>query len=398
MYLFKQNATRKGKGRWIMGASVPPYTGNKLKDEILFLLVCGVRIDRQMFNVIHPSASYISQTIGDLEQSGYILVHKETRPFYVVLARKGIELIREKDLRSYEHYMKISNQNRYGWTEKHLEVTRRAAGILTQMHAAGVCIGPQKPRLAEIMKDPGKKLDVGVPTFYLNKEIRYEDDQKQSRAQITRSSGILFSAGIRALVYNSMDAAMRIQRRAEMEGNIRLIGYTRDIYRDPVVTKTRDSIVFCKDDEAALRIFNHRTDRSGEQKLIGDVVWDRSLTGTEFRYIPLTQDGLISLRCITKMTRDDFIRFCFSEKEVQAARQIGMGDGIIGDRICYEFLSCNVSKLAWIKRNHTDLSRVGIVCWEGQAAFVRGFFDEENIGLRIVRRDVIEKKILDAEA
>jgi len=207
----------------------------------------------------------------------------------------------------------------------------------------------------------------------------------------------VFSEGIRAVVYNTMDAAMQIQRRPEIEANIRLVRQVRDIYRDPVVTEVRDSIVFCKNDAAALRIFAQRSNKRGKRPLIGDAVWDRTLTGADFRYIPCTPDGSVSLRCITKLTGEDFLHICFDAEEIETAKQAGMGDAVVGGRICYEYLSCNVSKLARIKNRHADLSQIGIVCREGQEAFVRGFLGED-IPMRVYKKDAILKKIADTEA
>lgn len=365
------------------------YTGNKTKDEIIFLLSCCPRIERQMLNAIHPSYKYVSKVLKELQEAGYVHVKNSKRPVYVGLTTKGMEFLRDVDPASYEYYMRITNNNRPNGSQRYLDIMRRATSTQIQMHAANIQIGSQNPTLKDLLNGVAPKLTTDTFAFYLNREIKYSDEQKEARTQTSRASGVLFTRGVTALVYTPIDETMKItKRRTELEANIRLVRHAKDIYSECRIQEAKDSIILCKDDDAAIRIFNTRTAEKTGTKFIGDFIWNKAITGTAFRYIPMTEDGVTSLKYITELTREEIQMACFTKQEIAAAAG-STADGIINGLMCYEFISCNVTKLAYIKQAHKDLSKVGIICWEGQLPFVQNFFDNATLNARVIQRDAL---------
>lgn len=378
------------KGAFFAMYEIPVFTGNKLKDSILYLVLSAVRIDRDSLILLHPSYKYLSKVIRDLTVSGYITV-SNTRPQIITISQAALELTKDVNERTYNYYMRISNNNHRTNNLQHELLKKRAAEIVTAMFASEINVGGLKPSLAEIEDQQLPKLTLDTPTFYLNKELKYTVEQIEARAHITRSSGVVFSKGICAQCYNTIGRQMHVLKRAELEANIRLISYCKSLYADLPRVEIRDSILFCPDYNAAIEIVTHTGTENRKKKTIADCIDDRTITGTSFRLIPLTREGITLLSLITKLTREDFLNACFQEDERAAAKRARIGEGIINGLYCYEFLSCNVTKLSFIKRNHPDLSKVGIICWDPQIEFIRNYFGENTPRIRSVKQDRLFK-------
>lgn len=357
-------------------------TGNALKDKLLLLVVSGVRLDREHVTLLHDTREYVNKAIRELREEGVIKVTKE-KPRTINLTAKGIELLSQKDKEAHAFYMRYSNNHHPGSTTRHQELFRRASQIMTAMAACDVLVGPQKPSLENIVAGKEAQLKQEVATFYLNKEIKYSRNQLESRVQQSRANGVVLSKGIRALAYNTLDRPLKITKLPEREANIRLVQVAKEVYRDLPFEDVKDSIVFCESDKDAVNIFNTRSNDKGKTKFIGDAIWDKSVTGVGFRYIPLSKAGMKSLRLITTYTRKDFLTAFFSPEERAAAvKQGGGGEGVIAGLTCFEFVSCNVSKLAYIKRTHKDLENIGLVCCEEQKDFVATFMNFPGLHIR----------------
>lgn len=369
-------------------------TGNMLKDKLLLLSVSGVRVDREHASLLHDTREYVNKAIRELREEGVIKISRE-KPRMVSLTAKGIELLLDKNEDAYNFYMRYSNNHHPGSTPRHQELFRRASQIMTAMVACNILVGPQKPSLEDIVSGRAERLQSDVPSFYLNKEIKYSRNQLESRVQQSRANGVILSRGIRALTYNTLNRPLKITKLPEREANIRLIQVAKELYCDLPYEDIKDSIVFCESDKDAINIFNTRSTDKGKTKFIGDAVWDKSVTGVGFRYIPLTKTGMQYLRQITNYTRKEFLSACFSSEErTSAVRQGKGGEAVIAGLTCFEFVSCNISKLAYIKRTYRDLSNIGLVCWEDQKEFVADFMNFPGLHIRCYSKDAINEMLL----
>ena len=250
------------------------------------------------------------------------------------------------------------------------------------MEGAGICVGPQKPSLEKITSAAAEPNVTETRTFYLNKELKYSDEQKVTRPQMSRSSGVIFSRGLTGLAFNIGDAKLQLTRKAELEATMRVTRYLQDLYSEPTAFSTRDNIITCDatGNECEL-LFPQKKAPSG-RITIGDAIWNKSIIGTAFRFIPKTTEGAELLRLITTTTREEFLQMAFAENERAEAYQQGTGEAVIKGLYCYEYLSCNISKLAYIKRTHEDLSKVGIVCWDNQRDFVIQYMQSNKLRFR----------------
>lgn len=79
--------------------------------------------------------------------------------------------------------------------------------------------------------------------------------------------------------------------------------------------------------------------------MIGDAIKSKNAIGLTFRYIPISTTGTEYLKRITDFTESAIKTSLFTKQEIAAAQERGIGDAIIGKLICYEFVSCNISKV-----------------------------------------------------
>ena len=367
----------------------PKYTGNLLKDQILLLLTSCGRASRSDVNCMHESDSYIANCISGLKSARYI-TSTTSRPPELLIGQKMMQLLEQEDPASYEHCLRITNNLHSGGTARHIDNSKRASRIVALMIAANIFVGPQKPSLPDILNGTEEKIKVPTRTFFLNKEIRYTDEQKKSRAYLSRSSGVIFSRGTTGLVYSASDINLRMMKRTELEATMRVSRHIQDLYDNPEQFACRDNIIVCDTDENAARLFVPQAKQESNRVTLGDAVWNKAITGAAFRYIPANNVGAEYLNYITSITRQELLMVAFTKEELIAAEKETTGDAVTKGLICYEYLSCNVTKLAYIKRTHPDLSKIGIVCWDGQQDFLHRFFDSKNLRLRVIKRDSLE--------
>ena len=341
----------------------------------------------------NTSYSYITKALHEMKDAGLIKI-SETKPSIITATRAGRQLIKKACPDYHAYYLHFSNNGKPGSSERHNEIQVRATGVIACALQSGIKVGAQKPTLKEIASGAAPPVHLDENTFFLNRELKYEEEQVIARAQNTRASGILYSRGLSGMVYNSMDRPLKIYRRAEKESNIRAHVYGYEIYGDRwQQPQEHEGIVFCTDEKAALKIMQARTNAGKqESRYIGDAIWDSSLTGASYRCIPMEKNYITILQYICKFTKDEIIASVFSEGERANAARAGIGEAIIGDLICYEYLSCNITKLAQIKRllECNEALKIGIVCVEDQEDFIRSFLGRE-VRFRTIRLAAIEK-------
>ena len=358
------------------------------RDKILLQISSSVFADKKALISLSKNKRRTYEAIKNLSEENRI---KETPNGSLRFTLEGINYLQEKRECCYSFYMQFSNNNHPGGTSKHLLTNLRASKILICCAEAGVAIGPQKKSLSEL-EELNARYNQEQLLFYLNKEIKVDKEQMVTRSTLSRSTGIILSPGITGLIYNSLDAPLQLNRVAEKEANIRATIIRQKVICNAPQEPIKDSIILFDDDHTACRIIETRR-KTKAKSLIGDAINDKNVTRTNFRYIPCTKEGVTSLGLITTYTQQDFIDMCFTEEERQKGMSIG-ADAEIKSLACYEFLSCNITKLAMVKNTCGDISKIGIVCWEGQVEFLKEFFGRgKPLHLRIMSRQAVENLI-----
>ena len=110
-----------------------------------------------------------------------------------------------------------------------------------------------------------------------------------------------------------------------------------------------------------------------------------NVSDTDFHYAEMSANGVRQLEFLSYFTEDDCKRLCFSNEEIAAAYDSQTrADGITNGLKCFEFMSANVSKLAYVKKYYAEkMSEVGIICWAFQVEFVKEFFGGDVPNIRV---------------
>lgn len=373
-------------------------SANQVFSDIMAILATSVSVDKEDLMILNPSSSYVCNVIKDMMDKGLICGYRN-QPKLIRLTKRGEEYLREIDNGLYQFYQSISNNGCPGRTERHKELMKRLAGVHMCMLLAGIDIGNEKSSIMEV-EQTGKYMKIEEhPAFYASKEIKYHTRQQKSRAHISRASGFLFSRGVTALVYNAMDASMKISLPVENETAIGARVLAGSLYEQYLTqgTTISDLIIMCRNDEVMLKIMNDGLNEEKSKattRMIGATINNFQLTQKAIRYIPITEDGVLTLQLITTYSRGEIRDLFFTEEEQARAPEEYNADGVISGMLCYELLSSNMTKLAYIKKTFHDLKweggNIGILCWDGQVNFITEYLGVEDIHLRHFSRDYIE--------
>ena len=141
------------------------------------------------------------------------------------------------------------------------------------------------------------------------------------------------------------------------------------------VEDIRRALLLVPDEATAVKLIRNTETKNSIGTLISST-GNKSLRVT-FHYVPVSRFGCVSLLRLMYFTSEQFKAMCFQQDELAAAKSLGMGDAIIKDLVCYEFVSSDVSKLSQVLARHKDsMDKVGIVCDVEQVSFIRCFFSE----------------------
>lgn len=364
-----------------MAQNLPSITGNHLKDKILLNIASSVKSSTEVLPLLSESRRYRNRAIQEMEERK-LLKKNGNKGASLRLSKEGVELLRKTDPRLYDFYMRYSSSNKPGGTQAHLASYERASIVHAVLSEGGVLIGPQKPALSELQERGAQKLTSRTAAFYQNKEIRFGNEQRKSRAYAGShtSVGTLLSRGFQGLVYYLSDKQTEIHPNIERESNIRVIQLGREVYSDLPFENPKLSLVLAESEDAILNSIKNQSSSNKKVKLLGEAMISKRVTGTEFLAIPKGKSGISLLHLITSYNEKEIMSVCFSQAEQETAFQERKGDAVIqaslGTKLyCYQFINCNINKLYKIKETHEDLSEVGIVCLEEQVNFLCNFFD-----------------------
>ena len=261
------------------------------------------------------------------------------------------------------------------------------------LEVAGCSIGTDKPSLAET-KISGVTLSRKVNTFYSLRELR-EDQQRESRTNMSRASGVIFSDAGSAITYACCGDTMVMNRMCELETLELLKQSMYSVYAH--VEEIQRAILLVPDDSNMMRLI----ESTEKNNYIGNLLPCKGKKGIRipFYYIPMMRFGCVTLKRLLNFSNDQFKRMCFTADEMKAAQEQGVGDAIIKGLICYEFVSSNISSLIRIREQHAEnMSGVGIVCDVEQVPFVRLFFTNfPEIKIRALSTNKINQFIFGRE-
>lgn len=372
--------------------SVQTYLNEPTKDTILFLLSCEYKSNKQVLSLLSDGPDYILRDkIKWLKENGYIKVSK-TRPPELKLSKKGQDLIKERTPKQFQFYMFVTNDNQPGGTTSHIEIRNRNIRALTLMQQANVLIASQKPKYEDIVSEKAA-MHRNETSFFLSKELRYED-QIRNRVQLSRATGVFFSHGIIAPVYCCADAkTIRLSSTTEKELKSQISGIAKTIYKIDPAPHITDAIIISNNDEEMLSIASQKINRAGKTKYIGDAIEDRTITETNFRYIPYTQLGILLLSIQAKYSERELNEVLFTKEQIQAAENQNFGDAVIKGLTCFQFITGNLTRMSMIKRNVKNLDNIGIVCCDEQADFLIRFFEKPNLHIRKYKAAELKKLI-----
>ena len=369
---------------------------NQLCNDILFVIACSAAVEREDLNVLNPSYKYVSNMVSELINNGLISYMRNDAKI-LRLTKAGINYLKETNPELYSFNMQLTNDGQHGHSKRHKELMIRNAGVQACMLMAGIDTGPFKPAFYKVDNNQLQKMNIAErPTYYMGKEIRYQSKQRTTRAHLSRSSGILFSQGATALVYNAVDASMKISIPVEKETSMLARVWSTELYGMylPPGYGITDTIVMCRGDDVMLSIMENCAGGKSTVKMIGDVISNPTLTNTTTRYIPISAGGILSLKLISTYTKEEIVNLFFTKEEQQSVPTGYKADAISNGILCYEFLSCDVSKLAFIKSMFPQMKwehgDIGVVCWDEQADFILRYFNVPSIRLRRYPRSTIE--------
>ena len=356
-------------------------------------MATSIRTSRSTLHLYGKANPSLSRCVKGLKEKK--LIKELPSGFVYTLSKQGVDLLERNYREWFEFYMRYSNNNHPGGTESHKVASIRVSELTAMMQVCGIKIGPQKTSPIEAVE--GKRLNNKYDNvFYLLKELKFEKNQREARTSTSRAAGVIFSKGINALTYNCYETPMILNRKCEREAALHMIEFLRSLFDGGKEGEVKEAILFAKDDDSAFKILN--TNKGN--RMIGDAIKSKHVTGLSFRYIPISTIGVEFLKRITDFTEDAIIKSIFTEDERNAAKKKGIGDAVISNLICYEFVSCDISKIVNAFNVHKGhISEIGFVIDSRQLQILRLLQGacEERINVRQLTPEDINKRLYGKE-
>lgn len=336
--------------------------------KLLRTVAYSSRIEKKTLMILHNNPDYTRKCIRLLAEKKIIKESKDAAK-EITLTSQGLDFVKEKDPRAYDFYEMCFAKD--GRTSKHKALCRKI-GVATAMFGLINCpVGSEKMSLAELRENQ-MHLPWGTVSFYSMREMK-EEHRRESRTRSSRATGILFAPNTTSLVYVCSSETMLMSRMCELEAIELLKQSMYSIYGH--VEDIRRALLLVPDEATAVKLIRNTETKNSIGTLISST-GNKSLRVT-FHYVPVSRFGCVSLLRLMYFTSEQFKAMCFQQDERAAAKSLGMGDAIIKDLVCYEFVSSDVSKLSQVLARHKDsMDKVGIVCDVEQVSFIRCFFSE----------------------
>ena len=361
-----------------------------LHDSILYLIATSVRTSREACELIQGNTNYMRSMLSKMKAAGLISTARGT-VWSARLTQKGVDYLAEKNPKLCEYYLNYSSQNHPGSTPAHVDAQCRTSEVLCLMKKAGVKIGIEKPSRQEIICHVQKPIPPDEGVFFMGKELRKAPEQKVGRAQISRATGVLISRGMTALVYNTQEKELLLNRTAEKSTNYQAVALRNEVSASRQVSDLQYSIVVGYDYDVAKQLFLAEYLSKNKRRSVADAIKDRTLTGTDFCFIPLSKAGVVQLRLMHRFSPQDICGIVFDEAQQRAGRERGDCEAVINGLRCFELLTMNLSKLyRVISVFANELDEIGFVCGEEHVEFIKSIYPNSKINLRVIKADALK--------
>ena len=322
------------------------------------------------------------------------------------LGTEGVEILKSSSPAIYDFYSKYAEQRHNCFDKDHLRPNKRAGDVVSIMYKAGIKIGPQKPSLMDIEKGICPPLNQEEKTFYLRREQKREEGQREDWLRSSRSCGMVITPNLTGLVYRIDSNDHSFSGSNEKKAAIRARNIVSRAYQTHKTYLLRDGLIIGDSyDDFLLFMKDTLTASSIHVKNVHDAVAKPSQLGGEkdhlnIRFIPFDYHGVTLLKILSSYSDDEIKRAVFSDKELLFDRSMRCDAYIESRNIeCYEFLSSNMTKMESVKKRcQGKYENLGIVCFDFQKDFIKELFETETssadkIHFRVFRYDMIKNDL-----
>ena len=379
-------------------------TDSEIDDDIITLLMLAGRTTKQTLMMLNSTPGYIEKRVRKLRDIDKLI--KQTKQGEITLNPtrvKNMEAIPKDIVEYYDKY--TAHADGYpGRHKEHQERNIRTAEVMLMMQGAGIDVGVNHPSMMDITDHVKSKNDASKKTFYQNKELMYDKEQRESRQTITRSYGVLMSQNMMGPVYNIGEADQLMNITPEIEAGIRAKAITRELYSNLALSRTVEghAIVIHNGPDTMKRIVTKAMEAGANviasrkrTRPLSEIILDIGITKTEYHMIETSRSGMMLLRTMTSVPEQAIRSLAFSTDEIQRAKNTSpMCDGITSTGLqCVEFMTSNITKLMYARRH---LQTIGIVCSESQIETLRQCFGgvENGVRYRCIRDAALERECL----
>ena len=377
------------------GGKMDGYTKSKLRNEVLYMTAISNCLMRKTIAEMNRGIlkdKSVPKQLALMFEDGLIenMPYGKKKNGYVRIKRQGLELLQEKDPRTYAFYMENSSNGSVSWDSTHLEPYLSAADIHYLMYRSGIRVGTQKPRYSDI-KPQGQheQLDFNDNVFYLFRECRKGKD-KVINVTGSRGSGVLITEKLTGIVYRVRNTDMRISPELEGKVNIRSGVIITHLCKEYNNREPSQSILVGDDYSTALGILY----KEEKENQIKRAIANPSLTGTSIHFVPLTMNGVTVIKTLSQYDETEIVNNVFTREEIDAARNT-QADAYIetADLDCYEAITNNLTKLNILREIYDPSvktvrtkrnSWLGLACYEFQKPFLKELFKNTKLRFRTI--------------
>ena len=368
---------------------------NTLRDEIITLLAIAIRANKNALVTLRGDTPYLWKTVSQMRAQGIVKVNKKDE-WTIRLTANGVHELAELNEELCDFYLRYSAGNRPGSTLAHKRAQSKASELIAFMIRAGILVGVEKPQRDNVEQ---QRLSETDRAFYLMKELRMEKEQKVGRAQVSRATGILLSHGVDALVYNTQNDVMGLNGSAERISSYQVASLRQDVVVPERLRPITRSIIFGYDLDVIQKVMT-RQDGSSQsvkerkRKSLTDAVFDRSISGTDILFVPMTEVGRLQLHLMMAFSQEEIIKLAFRESEISEAKEVKGCEACIEGRKCFEMVTMNLTKLANILDAHRNsLGTIAFACMDSQKEVFDELVRNHGVMLRILSDDAFRQTL-----
>lgn len=362
---------------------------NSYKERIITNLAISHRVSKKSIQIISREKmakdgdkeyQKCRREMKKIEREGFIRHTSSGEYDFWTWGPMGPAHLKENDRRAYEYAQQTDCFNYRGYDNAHVRPELQTSEAVAMMQVVSVCCGPQHEQLASVIKNESKRYSTEVPIFLTRREMREDPSQRLSNADKARFIGALYSEHYNGLVYNiqnNVKTLFSMQAERNMSAKASAIYYQSFKNRNEDAWDTKRAIVFFKPEISNAHSFlKQALEYEGKNKAgkyLSSLVSEN--ISAHYNAIPMDSFGIGVLNLLIKYGEKKIQSCVLSAEEVKAG--IGtIGDGRVGNLICFSFMTMDISKAMKIKKaiESNPTAQFGICCWNNQVS--EKFIDE----------------------